>query len=54
MEFSTLIRRCIRIIYISKKPTSEELNEVVKMTGLGIVVIGMIGLIFSLVFNLGW
>ncbi|MFA5050022.1 MAG: protein translocase SEC61 complex subunit gamma [Candidatus Micrarchaeia archaeon] len=53
MEIKTLIKRCIRIFYISKKPTSEELNEVIKMTGIGMILIGLIGLVFSIVFNLG-
>lgn len=52
MDFKDLITRCIRIIHISRKPTPEEFNQVAKITGLGIVVIGIIGLVISAVFSI--
>ncbi|MBI5046775.1 protein translocase SEC61 complex subunit gamma [Candidatus Micrarchaeota archaeon] len=47
-----LIKRCIRIIYISRKPTGEEYSKVARVTAIGIVVLGVIGFIVSLIFNL--
>jgi protein transport protein SEC61 subunit gamma and related proteins len=38
-----------RILKLSKKPTRSEFEEVSKITGLGIVILGIIGLIFILV-----
>ncbi len=35
-----------RIMKLSKKPTRAEFEEVVKITGLGIVILGAIGLLF--------
>jgi protein transport protein SEC61 subunit gamma-like protein len=52
MDIKDLITRCIRIIHISRKPTKEEFEQVAKITGLGIVVIGVLGLVISTVFSL--
>ncbi len=38
-----------RILKLSKKPTRSEFEEVVKITGMGIVVLGATGLIFILI-----
>jgi protein transport protein SEC61 subunit gamma-like protein len=35
-----------RILKLSKKPTRSEFDEVVKITGLGIVLLGVVGMIF--------
>ena len=51
MDIKDLIRRCIRIVYISRKPTTDEFNEVVKVTAVGMVVIGIIGLVISVLFT---
>jgi protein translocase SEC61 complex gamma subunit len=50
MNAIDLITRCIRIIQIARKPTEAELGKVAKITALGIVVIGAIGIIISLIF----
>lgn len=52
MEFSELIKRCIRIIYISRKPTMEEFEKVAKVTSLGMLMFGAIGFIISFIFGL--
>ncbi|HIH21472.1 MAG: protein translocase SEC61 complex subunit gamma [Candidatus Diapherotrites archaeon] len=39
-----------RIFTISRKPTKEEFLTMLKVTGLGIIIIGIIGYIVSLVF----
>jgi len=52
MDVSELIKRCIRIIHISRKPTAEEYEKVAKVTALGMVVIGVIGIISSIIFSI--
>jgi len=47
-----LVRRCIRIMGISRKPTKEEYEKVAKVTAMGIILIGTIGLITSVIFSL--
>ena len=51
MDIADLIKRCIRIFYISRKPTDEEFKEVATVTAIGMVVIGVIGLVLSLLFT---
>jgi protein transport protein SEC61 subunit gamma-like protein len=52
LEISVLIKRCIRILYISRKPSGEEYSKVSKVTALGIVVFGLVGFIISVIFGL--
>jgi protein transport protein SEC61 subunit gamma-like protein len=52
LEFAELIKRCIRILYISRKPTGEEFAKVAKVTSLGMAIFGVIGLIISFIFGL--
>ena len=52
MDIGTLINRCIRILHISRKPTNEEFMEVAKVTGLGMVAIGVAGLVISLILQI--
>lgn len=51
MDIGDLIKRCVRIFYISRKPTNEEFNEVAKVTAIGMIVIGVVGMIISLLFT---
>ncbi len=51
MDLKELTTRCIRIFYIARKPTGEEFEKVAKITGLGIIVIGIIGLVISAIFS---
>ncbi len=38
-----------RILKLSKKPTRSEFEDVTKITGIGIILLGTIGLIFLLI-----
>ncbi|NYZ77259.1 protein translocase SEC61 complex subunit gamma [Candidatus Micrarchaeota archaeon] len=52
MEIVELIRRCIRILHIARKPTTAEYEKVAKVAAAGMAVFGIIGLVISLVFGL--
>jgi protein translocase SEC61 complex gamma subunit len=52
LDNSELIKRCIRILYISRKPTGAEFEKVAKVTSLGMALFGIIGFIISLIFEL--
>ncbi len=43
------IRKYIRVLKITKKPSRAEFMEAVKITGIGILVIGLIGFIMFLI-----
>lgn len=40
---------CTRVLRVTKKPTSEELKTIVKVSGIGIIIIGLIGFSISLI-----
>lgn len=42
------IKETIRVLRITKKPNKEEYKNIVKVTGLGICIIGVIGFIIFL------
>ena len=51
MDIGELLKRCVRILHISRKPTNSEFEKVAKVTALGIVVFGLVGLLISVVLN---
>ena len=44
--------KCIRVWHILKKPTSKEFRLVVKVSALGILTIGLIGFLISVILNI--
>ena len=52
MEFKELVKRCIRVVHISRKPTNLEFSKVAKVTALGMLLFGLIGFIISIIFGL--
>ena len=51
MDIGELLKRCVRILHISRKPTNSEFEKVAKVTALGIVVFGLVGLLISVILN---
>lgn len=43
------LRECKRVLKITKKPDREELKMIVKISGLGIIIIGMVGFVIHFV-----
>jgi len=50
-KITAFIEDSKRIFTISKKPSKEEFFAMLKATGIGIILIGIIGYIISFVFN---
>lgn len=42
------LNECVRVLRITKKPNKEEFKVIVKVSGLGIIVIGLIGFIIQI------
>ena len=42
-------KECIRVLKITKKPTGKEFKTIVIVTGLGILLIGLIGFLITLI-----
>ena len=49
MKMKEIINRSIRLLHISRKPKSSEFWKIAKIAGLGGIVIGLVGLIISLI-----
>ncbi len=43
LKVKTFIKECVRVLKITKKPGKEEFKTIVKVTSLGIVIIGTLG-----------
>ena len=42
-------KECLRVLRVTKKPTMEEFKTIVKVSGLGIIIIGMIGFFIQMI-----
>jgi protein transport protein SEC61 subunit gamma-like protein len=51
LELNELVKRCIRILHISRKPTNAEFSKVARVTALGMLLFGLIGFLISIVFG---
>jgi len=45
------IKNCVRVLKVTRKPSKEEYFASVKITGLGIILIGLIGFVIFLIFH---
>jgi len=48
-RFSTFLRECVRVLKVTKKPTKEEFKTIVKVSALGMAIIGLIGFLILLI-----
>lgn len=46
---ASFIKQCQRVLKVSRKPGREEYVNVAKVTGLGIIIIGVIGFVISII-----
>jgi protein transport protein SEC61 subunit gamma-like protein len=51
-SISQFIKQCRRVLYISKRPDRDEFQNVAKITGIGIIIIGVIGFVITLIAQL--
>lgn len=47
-SINSFLKQCERVLRVSKKPDANEYKTVAKVTGVGIIIIGVIGFIVSL------
>lgn len=48
-KIKAFIKEAIRVLRVTKKPDKEEYKSLVKVTGLGILIIGAIGFVIFLI-----
>jgi protein transport protein SEC61 subunit gamma-like protein len=46
------IKLCQRVLHVSRKPGREEFQNVAKITGIGVIIIGAVGFIISIIAQL--
>ena len=51
-RFKNFLIECRRVWQVTKKPTRDELKIIVKVTGIGILIIGLMGFIVNVVWQL--
>ncbi len=51
-KLGNYLKDCARVLAIAKRPNLAEYKQVAKLTGLGIAVIGLVGLLVTMVFSL--
>ncbi|VVC01377.1 Protein translocase subunit SecE [uncultured archaeon] len=51
-NLSSYIRECLRVLNVASRPRRREFEQIVKITGLGIVLVGLIGAVLSFLLNL--
>lgn len=51
-SINSFLKQCERVLRVSKKPDAEEYKTVAKVTGLGIIVIGLVGFVVEIVSQL--
>jgi len=52
LKVKTFILESRRVLAVTRKPSKEEFNTIVKVTGIGIILIGMIGFLLQMARNL--
>lgn len=52
MNLASKLKEYKRILLIAKKPDKKEIKTIIRVTGLGIILIGMIGFAIQLIFEL--
>ena len=49
MSFKGFFEECVRVLKVTKKPDKIEFSTVVKISGLGILAIGLIGFVVVMI-----
>ena len=49
LKFKRFINECVRVLRITKKPDKTEFTTIVKVSGLGILIIGLLGFIIQMI-----
>jgi protein transport protein SEC61 subunit gamma and related proteins len=51
-KLKSFILECKRVFTITKKPTKEELKIIVKVSGIGMIIIGFIGFVIQMLWHM--
>ncbi len=51
-RFKSFVVECRRVWQVTKKPTKEELKVIVKITGIGVLIMGLLGFLVNMIWQL--
>ncbi len=51
-KIKSFLTKCVRVWHVLRKPTSEEFKTTAKVSAIGVLVIGLIGFIISLIMEI--
>ncbi len=51
-SIGNFIRESVRVMNVATRPRRKEFEKIVNITGLGIILVGLIGVILSFILNL--
>ena len=46
------IKQSIRVMNVATRPRQKEFDKIVKITGIGMIIVGLVGVILSFIVNL--
>jgi len=49
LRLKAFIKECKRVLRVTKKPTKDEFKNIIKISGIGILIIGLIGFIVQVI-----
>ncbi len=52
MDILNFIRECRRVLFVATRPRRKEFEKIVKITGLGIILVGLLGVMISFLLSL--
>ncbi len=48
IRFKSFVNECVRVLKVTRKPDKMEFRTIVKVSGLGMILIGLIGFIITM------
>ena len=52
-KIKNFFSECKRVWIVTRNPTNEEFKTITKVTGIGIIIIGMIGFLINVIWQVG-
>jgi len=52
VKFKSFVMECKRVLIVTKKPNREEFTAIVKVSGIGMIIIGLIGFFIFIIGDL--
>jgi protein transport protein SEC61 subunit gamma and related proteins len=51
-DFKSFLAECKRVLLITRKPSPQEYKDLIKITGLGLIIIGFVGFVVQVLYVL--